>query len=227
MKKTWVLLTCALASTARADVRVASGHADIGLGYAAGGLELRVHQLLPIEARRAPGEVTFVVGDAAKAESYGGVFTPAFGIAGTPVWNLPATQNPDLPFVGFGTSDLRPSDWGGNIQLTLTGFSGPGNMVIWNPGWFGSPNVPIDSTRGTGPLNTLLLLPGNHTHYNIGFSQPGTYAVTFEAMGTYTPTKLIAMGAGTYRFEVVPEPSTYALMAVGGGVLLWSVRRRA
>ena len=139
---------------------------------------------------------------------------------------LPTSPNPDLPFIGFGTEELSPADWLGNITLTLSGFSGPGNMAIWNIGSFGSPNMVVDSTRGTGPLNSMLLLPGNHAHYNIGFTQPGRYEVSFDAVGTHAPTQLAVTGSGTYRFEVVPEPSTYALMGLGAAAVLWSVRRR-
>jgi surface-anchored protein len=226
MNKPLILLASALALAARADVRMYNGHADIGVGYDNGSLDLHVHQEEPFEAEYEPGEVTFVVGDAAKTLSPGGLFAPALGSAGSPIWVLPTSPNPDLPFIGFGTEELSPADWLGNITLTLAGFSGPGNMAIWNIGSFGDANIVVDSTRGTGPLNSMLLLPGTHTHYNIGFTQPGRYEVSFDAVGTHTPTQLAAMGSGTYRFEVVPEPSTYALMGLGAAVVLWSVRRR-
>lgn len=226
MNTTHFLLASALALAARADVRMYNGHADIGVGYLDGHLDLHVHQELPEEAEYEPGEVTFVVGDAAKTLSPGGVFAPALGSAGSPIWVLPTSPNPDLPFIGFGTEELSPADWLGNISLTLSGFSGPGNMAIWNIGSFGSPNLVVDSTRGTGPLNSMLLLPGNHAHYNIGFTQPGRYEVSFDAVGTHTPTQLAVTGSGTYRFEVVPEPSTYALMGLGAAAVLGSVRRR-
>jgi len=226
MNKSLILLASALALAARADVRLYNGHADIGVGYDNGSLDLHVHQELPEEAEYAPGEVTFVMGDAAKTLSPGGLFAPALGSAGSTIWVLPTSPNPDLPFIGFGTEELDPADWLGNITLSLSGFSGPGNMAIWNIGSFGTADILVDSTRGTGPLNSMLLLPGTHTHYNIGFSQPGRYEVSFDALGTHTPTQLAVLGSGTYRFEVVPEPSTYALMGIGAAAVLWSVRRR-
>ena len=226
MNKPLILLASALALAARADVRMYNGHADIGVGYHDGHLDLHVHQELPEEAEYEPGEVTFVVGDAAKTLSPCGIFAPALGSAGSPIWVLPTSPNPDLPFIGFGTEELSPADWLGNITLTLSGFSGPGNMAIWNIGSFGSPNMVVDSTRGIGPLNSMLLLPGNHAHYNIGFTQPGRYEVSFDAVGTHAPTQLAVTGSGTYRFEVVPEPSTYALMGLGAAAVAWSVRRR-
>lgn len=226
MNKPLILLASALALAARADVRMYNGHADIGVGYDNGSLDLHVHQEEPFEAEYEPGEVTFVVGDAAKTLSPGGLFAPALGSAGSTIWVLPTSPNPDLPYIGFGTEELSPADWLGNITLSLSGFSGPGNMAIWNIGSLGTADILVDSTRGTGPLNSMLLLPGTHTHYNIGFTQPGRYEVSFDALGTHTPTQLAAMGSGTYRFEVVPEPSTYALMGLGAAVVLWSVRRR-
>ena len=168
-----------------------------------------------------------MVGDAARTTSPGGLFAGALGPAGSTAWVLPTSPNPDLPFIGLGTEELSPADWLGNITLTLSGFSGPGNMAFWRVGAFGTPDVAIDTTRGTGPLNSLLLLPGNHTHYHIGFSAPGLYEVSFDALGTHTGSNLAISGSGTYRFEVVPEPSTWALLGVGGVLVLAAARRRA
>lgn len=219
------LLASVLALAARADVRLSSGHADIGVGYAAGTFDLHVHQEEPEEAEFEPGETTFVVGDAARTTSPGGAFASGLGPIGTPSWVLPTSPSPDLPFIGFGTEELDPADWLGNIELTLSGATGPGNVVVWNVGAFGNANIAIDSTRGPGVPNGLSLLPGTHTHYNIGFSQPGLYEVSLTATGTHATDGAVG-GTGTYRFEVVPEPSTWALMGVGGALALMAARRR-
>lgn len=226
MNKPLILLATALALAARADVRINNGHADIGMGYHDGQLGLHVHQTVPIEAEHPPGEVTFVVGDAAKSTSPGGIFASALGEAGSPVWVLPTSPNPDLPFIGFGTEELAPADWLGSVSLTLSGFSGPGNMAVWSIGAFGNASLAIDSTRAAGLPNGLSLMPGTHAHYNIAFSQPGLYEVSLEAMALHATDGTVA-GSGTYRFEIVPEPSTYALLAFGGAAALALRRRRA
>jgi len=78
MDKPLILLASAMALAARADVRLYNGHADIGVGYYDGHLDLHVHQEEPFEAEYEPGEVTFVVGNAAKTLSPGGIFAPQF-----------------------------------------------------------------------------------------------------------------------------------------------------
>jgi surface-anchored protein len=219
-----IVLASALAFVARAETRLASGHADIGVGYH-GGFDLHVHQEEPFEAEYAPDEVTFVVGEAARTTSPGGLFAASLGPAGSVAWVLSTSPQPDLPFIGFGTEELAQDDWLGNISLTLSGFSGPGNLAVWSVGAFGNTEVAIDTTRGAGLPNSLSLAPGTHAHYNLGFSQPGLYEVSCVASGTHA-TDGVASGAGTYRFEVVPEPSTWALLGLGGAVALFAARRR-
>jgi surface-anchored protein len=65
-----------------------------------------------------------------------------------------------------------------------------------------------------------------HLHRNWGFSDYGNYSLAFDLQGVggvYGDTASI--GSTTVNFEVVPEPSTYALLAtaLGLGALL---RRR-
>jgi len=66
----------------------------------------------------------------------------------------------------------------------------------------------------------------DHVHRNWGFSEYGNYSLVFDLEGVggvYGDTALI--GTTSVNFEVVPEPSTYALLAtaLGLGALL---RRR-
>jgi len=66
----------------------------------------------------------------------------------------------------------------------------------------------------------------DHVHRNWGFSEYGDYSLVFDLQGVggvYGDTALI--GTTSVNFEVVPEPSTYALLAtaLGLGALL---RRR-
>ena len=77
--------------------------------------------------------------------------------------------------------------------------------------------------------NDIFVLPtGGHTHVNWAFSAPGTYTVSFEASGTLVDgNAFVTSGPVGYTFQVVPEPSTWALLGVSfAGFILWQRRRR-
>jgi hypothetical protein len=96
-------------------------------------------------------------------------------------------------------------------------------------------NVSLLHWAGTNPValldtatsqNTATFGNNAHEHRNWGFSQYGYYSLVFDLQGvggTYGPTASI--GTTSVNFEVVPEPSTYVLLAtaLGLGALL---RRR-
>jgi len=110
-----------------------------------------------------------------------------------------------------------------NSEITFSGlnYTGPGagEFIFWSD----SPveTVHFDSTDGPG--DTLNTLAGTHIHYNWGFSDPGTYEITFGISGTHV-TDLLQTGSQTYTFQVVPEPSS-ALLA-GFGALAMLRRKR-
>lgn len=204
---------------------ISSGHVDIGIGYASGAFDLHVHQEEPFEAEFEPSEVLLRLGPASQTTAPGGAFS-FLGPAGSPVWILPATEVEGLPFLGFGTEELDPADWTGNLTLTLKAVSGPGTFSLWDVNAFGSPQLLMSSHDGIGAGESLLRPAGSHGHYHLGFSQPGVYGLTFEASGTHAVDGPRLSGPVEYRFEVVPEPHEYALLGLGLAALLWARRRR-
>jgi surface-anchored protein len=221
-----VLAGLALASvTARAQVLISNGHVDIGIGYEAGAFDLHIHQEEPAENEYAPNEARFVIGPSSAALSPGGAFTGFLGPAGTPLWVLSAESDELLPKIGFSAEELTETDWTGDIRLSLVSVTGPGNVSLWDVGTFGTPTLLYFSGDGIDASDSLAVPPGSHADYNFGFSAPGLYEVTYLASGTHLMDGAIASGPVTYQFEVVPEPHTYALAAVGLGALLWAGRR--
>lgn len=227
MKNPWILagLTAALAT--QAQTFIGFGHVDIGIGYEDQAFDLHVHQEEPTEQEFAPGEAVFAVGSAAAGVSPGGAFAGFLGPAGAPVWTLPTTENANLPYLGFGTEELTATDWSGNITLSLKAVSGPGNFSVWSVNGFGAPEVRMSTANGISADDRLALVPGSHGHFNVGFSAPGDYLVTLEASGTHLVDGLRTSDPATYRFQVIPEPSTWALTVAGGGALaLTAIRSR-
>jgi surface-anchored protein len=135
---------------------------------------------------------------------------------------LPETQQAaadnGAPFLGIGFEELTASDWvGGTVSLKLLGITGPGDFLLWQDDGFGGANVFFKSAG-----DTMTLTAGSHTHFNWGFTQTGTYGLEFEITGTHADDGLQS-GSDLYTFQVVPEPTTAMLGALGGLSLL---RRR-
>ena len=226
MKLLLIVPALTLVIPAFSQTFIQSGHVDIGIGYEDKAFDLHVHQEEPLDQEFAPGEAVFSIGSAAAGVSPGGAYAGFLGAAGTPVWILPTAENSQLPFLGFGTEELTAADWSGNISLSLKAISGPGTFSIWGVSGFGAPELKMSSVNGIGADDRLLLVPGSHGHFNVGFSAPGDYRVTLEASGNHLIDGLRTSDPATYRFQVVPEPSTWALALTGVGVSALAFHRR-
>ena len=225
--KLTIALLAAAALSARGQTYIAEDHVDIGIGYDAGAFDLHIHQEEPVDTEYAPDEAIFLIGDNARQLSPGGAFAGFLGAAGNAVWIVPDEEVAGLPFIGFGAEELTAADWSSNISLSVTGVNGPGELSIWSVGSFGAPTLRVNSTDGLDASDVLSLIPGSHGHFNIGFTAPGVYEVDFVASGTHATDGVITTGPATYRFEVVPEPSTWALLILGSAGLVALGRRRS
>jgi surface-anchored protein len=124
--------------------------------------------------------------------------------------------NNGVPFLGIGLEELDPSDWSGSMTISLTSITGPGSFVLWQDGFL-NPAIFADSAN-----DSFTLAAGSHTHFNWGFTEKGIYELEFAISGTHIVDGL-QTASGVYTFEVIPEPSTFLLGALGGLALL---RRR-
>jgi len=227
----------ALGTAALAQSFVYSGgHGDIGLAYNAGALELHGHihagsiidaAAIGDDAEFAPSNFTILVPDPSVARPAGATWDFIGTATGTPLWFLPQSQDTAKPFLGFGSEELIPSDWTGGLTLTLDGVQGPGQFSIWQNGAFGTPAVRMSTADGISSSDRILLSAGGHAHYNLGFTAPGLYEVTFTASGVHALDGAVS-DTGTFVFAVqaVPEPSEYALVAGLAGVAFAAWRRR-
>ena len=226
MKLTFIVPALILVIPAFSQTFIQSGHVDIGIGYADKAFDLHVHQEEPVDQEFTPGEAVFSIGSAAAGVSPGGAFTSFLGATGTPVWILPTAEKEQLPFLGFGTEELTAADWSGNISLSLKAIRGPGTFSVWGTSGFGAPELKMTTADGITAGDRLPLVPGSHGHFNVGFSAPGDYLVTLEASGNHLIDGLRTSDPATYRFQVVPEPSTWALALTGVGVSALAFHRR-
>ena len=81
------------------------------------------------------------------------------------------------------------------------------------------------TVNGDNTTDPLSVGPGSHSHFNHGFTELGTYEVTYRASGSLVAGGT-ASGQGTYTFTV-PEPGTGLLLATAlGGFALSFGRRR-
>jgi surface-anchored protein len=169
-----------------------------------------------------PGDVILEVGNAAYTN------TAAFNstivsLLGSNAWILPADlEEADalgvieagVKMVGFSTNSVT-------FTMLGAGPNNPGNFALFTSG----SSIRLSSIGDTVGTNSFSI-SADHIHYNWGFSAPGIY--TFDMQASSGGVQSVVE---TYTFNIVPEPSTYALLGAGAGILLMarfgSLRRRA
>lgn len=228
------LLLAALPATA---ATLTSGHVDfIGIGYDAGEFEPHSHAEAGAVVDGTPltedteyelGELT-VQTSTTSLRPANGAWDPTGVGAGQSYWTLPETEIAGQPFVGIGAEELTPGDWTTPISITLTGASGSGIVaggvfsIAQTNG--GIPTFFMSTLGGISAADafSMDLNEDAHAHFIWGFTEEGTYNLTFEISGTHKDDGIKSASA-TYTFSVIPEPSSTLLGALGALALL---RRR-
>ena len=146
------------------------------------------------------------------------------------LWVSPATEliadAAGMPYIGFSAEELSATNgWTGTVTFTMTGFvytgSGAGNFYM-----FEGEDIFFNSTTTTN-YGSFSVDVGQHSHGEFGFSDAGLYAITLVASGNNGAP--VSGDPATFTFDVVPEPSTYALLGLGAGALAllrWRKRSR-
>ena len=249
-----VLLASGTTPVQASQLYYVGGHADLGVGYSGSGnsFDLHYHFVnstriafdhplstaktiiawqvqdgIVIDREQEPGGAITYVGtptDPASATVAG-----YLGLAaGDPYWYLPADSAvaaaQGKPWLGFGSEELEDYllDFS-DLTWTLTGVSGPGEFAVWKDS-----GLLWSSATGASSF----IAPIGHDHAFYGFSAAGLYQVTITVTAQHRQFGQV-QGTGTYRFQVgppaaVPEPSTVALLGIGGVTTgLAACRRRA
>lgn len=247
------LLTSAAALAAAAalhgQVVYTAEHADIGVALhelVGGGYEFEPHfhyhdgavlDGVPAASHGEleAGEVVITLGPAsAFVRPAGALWSPTGVGSGVTLWRLPEAEIAGLPFLGIAAEEITEEGlWGeltpAGVTVQVTGFTGPlgGAFSMWTEDAFGDPVFVVSSAEslsGTFSLNELT----DHLHFSYGFTEPGLYEVTFLFSGELVLDGPIS-ASGTYAFNVIPEPSTYAALAgaLALGAVVWLRRRRS
>ena len=218
----FTLLVLGFAPVALAQTNVTSGHWDIAAHEHEGSIELSLHNHdLAIEEPLQGSTISYNFGTNAKVDVT--ISASNLGL----LWVSPASEveadDMGMPFIGFSAEELV-APFTGPVTFTMTGFSytgsGTGNFYM-----FEGEDIFFNSTAGPGNFGSFLVNVGQHGHGEFGFSDAGFYEITLVASGNNGSP--VSGDPATFAFDVVPEPSTYALLGLGAGVLsLMSWRKR-
>lgn len=134
------------------------------------------------------------------------------------------------PNLGFGVEELAPGDWTGDITLTLSGWTLPtatADFALYTTNITDTSVVDVvfstHAPAATYASNSFTMTPGDHVHFQWGFTELGDYDLDFTWSGTHATDGPIST-TETFTAQVVPEPSSLLLVGVAGLGLL--IRRR-
>ncbi|MCZ7418675.1 MULTISPECIES: choice-of-anchor M domain-containing protein [unclassified Micromonospora] len=191
------------AASAAEKVVLSKGHTDaVDVHYSDGELSLKVHDdTVSPSVTRDPVDVTFqVLPEAAMAVPDDSRFA-FLGPAGSQIWLLPMTQDPDLLWPGWNTTTLKSGVFDGNkVRLSLVDVEGPGNVTLFTQDSFGGPIIKFRSDDG---LPDAIDVPVHtHAHSNWAFSALGNYTLKFQADATLVDGTTLSTGPVDYSFVV-------------------------
>ncbi|TWJ25255.1 choice-of-anchor M domain-containing protein [Micromonospora endolithica] len=191
------------AASAAEKVVLSKGHTDaVDVHFSDGKLSLKVNDdTVSPAVKRDPADVTFqVLPEAAMAVPDDPRFA-FLGPAGSQVWLLPMTQDPDLLWPGWNTTTLKTGVFEGNkVRLSLVGVQGPGNVTLFTQDSFGGPIIKFRSDDGL-PDAIDVQVP-THAHSNWAFSALGSYTLKFQADATLANGTTVSTGPVDYSFVV-------------------------
>ncbi|MFC8848013.1 MULTISPECIES: choice-of-anchor M domain-containing protein [unclassified Micromonospora] len=197
-----VVLVPATASAAERPV-LSKGHTDaVDVRYTDGKLSLKVHDdTVSPSVIRDPADVTFQVLPQAETPVPDDPRFAFLGTAGSRIWLLPMTQDPDLLWPGWNTTTLDEGVFTGDkVRLSLLDVQGPGNVTLFTQDAFGGPIIKF---RGDDGLPDAIDVPVHtHAHANWAFSALGGYTLTFQADATRTDGTTVSTGPVDYSFVV-------------------------
>jgi surface-anchored protein len=191
-------LTAAVTTPAAARTVISNGHVDVVAARLSGGR--LVSALKDSTSGRAvwrdPASVTIRVVPGARTTIPGG---SVLGRRGGRVWLIPQVQRSGVVWAGWSTEAVGARHLRGPIRWTVRGVSGPGRLVVFQTGTFGSADVLFDSGRRMPQARSIAL--GTHAHGNWAFTARGTYRVAYALSGR-APSGRTLGDSATLTFSV-------------------------
>jgi surface-anchored protein len=130
-----------------------------------------------------------------------------FGDAGSPIWILPQSQNPELLYLGVNAERVPSGVFTGPLTIQLKQMVGPGYFMAWQALGPGQYNIRINTRDGIDTNDSFMPMIGAHEHFNWGFSTPGVYCATFQVIGQRLGESTnIFSQESTFLFQVLPMP---------------------
>lgn len=155
------------------------GHGDLAVNYVTGEWRWQV------EDNRDPADVLITLRDNSRTAIPVNPVFNFLGVAGEPIWIIPAGQTLGIPFLGINAQLTSSGTFvNDRFDLHLTSISAPGDFVMWTIGGTGTPTVQMNSRDGLAFDDKAEVPAGGHFHQNWGFTTPGTYRLGFTATGT-------------------------------------------
>ena len=222
---TAIICLSLMAIPAQAVTVISSGHVDVfeveyeQMGTNSPTLHLGVHT---DTSHYEPGDVRLEV----KANAFTNTLllpSSLTNLLGANAWILPADLQ-EAANLGVLEAGVGKAGFPDNNPVTFTllgaGANNPGNFALFT----GSNAIRLSATGSTVGSNFFSITAG-HIHYNWGFSAPGTY--TFDMQASYNDAThgSLQSPVETYTFNVIPEPSSGALLLVGMAAVA-GLRRR-
>lgn len=210
-------LSSAGAATAIRPYALTKGHIDlfeVTYDEAASGLGLKVKDDTNLYDQgtqyRDPATVSVVVDAEESAVDVSGT-SGAFAflkVDGDTVYQLPQTQDIDLPWPGWSTERLMGTLPAGSelpasgqpVQLDVE-VEGPGNVFTWQTGTFGGVQNKYVDTVDPG-ADVIPIARNAHVHTNWAFTKPGDYLLTVTPSATTTGGGTLTGQPASYHFHV-------------------------
>jgi hypothetical protein len=140
-------------------------------------------------------------------------------------WHLRAGPFNGQPRVGYAAEELDPLDGWSDVTFTIQGvtsISGSSEFSVWK---FDDNSVLQFASTVAGNPDSFVIGVGAHDHWNMAFTGEGVFEVNYLVSATQNGTSFskstaFTFAVGNSNFSAVPEPTSMALLACCGTVMI-------